>query len=329
MQVPSHGAVPALAAFAGLAVLALAAVPPAHSFPTKPVRILVGFAPGGITDVTARIAAQRLGETWGQQVLVENRAGASGLIAAEAVARAAPDGYTMMVSPQTTTVVAPLILPKVPVDPQRELACVSVIGSTPQLLVVHPALPVKTFADLVAHARANVGKLAFGSGGIGSSPHMGGALLSLSIGAKMIHVPYKGEIPAMTDVIGGSVPMMFVNLPIALPHVQSGKLRALAITSLKRSPLAPEFPTVAESGIPGFDTATWSGLYLPSAASREVIARLSGDLSRAMNHPEARERMAAQGIDRVISTPDECGALIRSDITRWARVVKEADIRAE
>jgi tripartite-type tricarboxylate transporter receptor subunit TctC len=299
-------------------------------YPAKPVRIVVGFAPGGSTDITARIYAQELNKLWGTQVIVDNRPGASGMIAAELTAKAPADGYTWLVSPQTTTVVAPLLYKKIGFDPVKDFAPMGVIGSTPQLLVIHPSLPPKTFREFAAFVKANAQSLSFGSGGFGSTPHMAGELLNLALKVKVAHVPYKGENPGVVDLLGGQIPFMFSNLPVVLPHVQAGKLRALAITSLKRSPLAPEFPTVAESGIPGFDTATWSGLYLPSATPRDLIKRISADMLKISNAPEFRKRMLSQGIDQSeADTPEKHAAYLKTELARWSKVIREADVRAE
>ncbi len=302
----------------------------AQSYPSKAVRIIVGFAPGGSTDLTARIYAQELNKLWGQQVVVDNRAGASGLIGAELTAKAAPDGYTLLVSPQTSIVVAPLILRKVPYDPVRDFATAGVIGSTPQLLVIHPSVPAKNFREFAAFVKVNARTLSFGSGGIGSTPHMAGELLNTSLGVRVTHVPYKGENPGVADLLGGQIPYMFSNFPVVLPHVQAGKLRAVAITSPRRSPLAPEFPTVAESGVPGFDTATWSGLYLPSAAAPELVRRVSGDFQKIQNAPDFRKRMLEQGIDQSTdNTPEKHAAFLKAEFARWGKVIKDAGVKSE
>ena len=316
---------------AALLVAALtAAAAHAQVYPAKPVRILVGFAPGGSTDLTARIYGQELNKLWGTQVIIENRPGASGMIAAELTAKAAPDGYTWLVSPQTSTVVAPLIYKKIGYDPVKDFMPIAVIGSTPQLLVIHPSLPTTTFREFTAFVKANAKNLSYGSGGFGSTPHMAGELLNTSLKVKVAHVPYKGENPGVVDLLGGQIPYMFSNFPVVFPHVQAGKLRALAITSLKRSPLAPEFPTVAESGIPGFDTATWSGLYLPSATSGDLVKRISGDILKISNAPEFRKRMLAQGIDQSdADTPEKHAAFLKSELAKWSRVIQEAGVRAE
>jgi tripartite-type tricarboxylate transporter receptor subunit TctC len=302
----------------------------AQSFPSRSARIVVGFAPGGATDVTARLIALELNKLWGQQVVVDNRPGASGMIGAEIVAKAAPDGYSMLISPQTSIVVAPLLIKKVAYDSQRDFATVAVVGSTPQLLVLHPSLPPQNFREFVAFVKANSKNLSYGSGGIGSTPHMAGELFNASLGVKVTHVPYKGENPGVADLLGGQIPYMFVNFPVAIPHVQAGKLRAVAITSPQRSPLASQFPTVAESGIPGFDTATWNGLYLPAATPRDIITRIHGDVTRLLSTPEMKDRMLKQGIDQsTLNTPEKHAAFVKAEFARWGKVIQDAGIKAE
>jgi len=312
-----------------LIALTAATASVAQTYPAKPVRFLVGYAPGGATDINARIVALKLTEMWGQQVVVENRPGASGTIAAELVAKAAPDGYLLLVAPQTSVVAAPLIFRKVNFDTMKDFAALSIVGSTPLLLVVHPSLPPRTFRDFTAFMKANAANLSYATGGIGSTPHFAAELLSLSLGVKLVHVPYKGENPAVADIIGGQIPLMFSNISAVLPFVKAGRVRALAITSPKRSPLAPEYPTVAESGFPDFDVATWSGLYAPSAIARDLGVRISGDIAKAVRMPDVKERMANQGIDPVGSTPEEHLAYIKSEFTRIGRVAREANIRAD
>lgn len=319
-----------LRALLALAVLSAATALHAQPYPGKTVRILVGFAPGGSTDVTARIIAQELNKLWGQQVVVDNRPGASGMIGAELAAKSPPDGYTMLVSPQTSIVVAPLLFKRMAYDPIKDFAPVAVVGSTPQLMVIHPSLSPKTFKEFAMFAKGNAKQLSYGSGGIGSTPHMAGELLNSALGIRTEHIPYKGEVPALADVIGGQIPFMFSNLPIALPHAKAGKVRALAITSLQRSQLAPEYPTVAESGIPGFDTATWSGLYLPAATPRDLITRVNNDVMKVLNAPEAKQRMMNQGIDQgIANTPEAHAAYVKSEIARWGKVIREAGVKAE
>ncbi len=317
-----------LTAFAALSLAANLAA--AQSFPSRSARIVVGFAAGGATDVTARLLAMELSKSWSQQVVVDNRPGASGMIGAEMVAKAAPDGYTLLVSPQTSIVVAPLLIKKVAYDSIRDFATVSVVGSTPQLLVIHPSLPPKTFREFAAFVKANEKNLSYGSGGIGSTPHMAGELLNSSLGVRVTHVPYKGENPGVTDLLGGQIPYMFVNFPVAIPHVQAGKLHAIAISSPQRSPLAPEFPTVAESGIPGFDTATWNGLYLPAATPRDIITRIHADVTKVLASPDLKDRMLKQGIDQsTLNTPEKHAAFVKAEFARWGKVIRDAGIKSE
>lgn len=303
---------------------------PGSTFPSRAARIVVGFAPGGATDVTARLIAQELGRAWNQQVVVDNRPGASGMIGAEIVAKSTPDGYTLLISPQTSIVVAPLLIKKVAYDSVKDFAPVAVVGSTPQLLLVHPSLPPKTFREFTTFVKANAAKLSFGSGGIGSTPHMAGELFNASLGVRVTHVPYKGENPGVTDLLGGQIPFMFVNFPVAIPHVRGDKLRALAITSPQRSTLAPEFPTVAESGMPGFDTATWNGLYLPAATPRDVLTRIHSDVIRLLAAADMKNRMLKQGIDQSpLNTPEKHAAFVKAEFVRWGKVIRDAAIKAE
>jgi len=301
----------------------------AQTFPTKPVRIVVGYSPGGATDVTARVIAQELNKLWAQQVVVDNRPGASGTIGVELIAKAAPDGHNLLISPQTSVVTAPLIFRKVRFDTMKDLAAAGIIGSTPLMLFVHPSLPPGNFKEFSAFVKANQATLSYATGGVGSTPHLANELLNLSLGIKLVHVPYKGENPGVADVIGGQVPMMFANLPVVLPHIKAGKLKALAVTSPKRSPLAPEYPTIAESGLPGFDIATWMGLYAPAATPADIISRLNRDLNKVLAPPEFRQRMLDQGLDPAGGTPEQHVAYLKSEFKTIGRIVKEANIRAD
>jgi len=301
----------------------------AQNFPVKSVRILVGFAPGGGTDVVSRILAQRLGEMWGQNVIVDNRPGASGMIAGDLVAKAPADGYTLLVSPQTSLAVAPALYGKAPYDTVRDFAPITLAGSSPLLMVVHPSFPPKTFAEFVTLAKKGGAPLTYGSGGVGSSPHMAGELLSAALRIKMNHVPYKGENPALADAIGGQIPIMFGNLPVALPHVKSGKLRGLANTATTRSPLAPEIPTVAESGIKDYSIATWSAVLGPAGMPPDLVVRIQRDIARVVNQPENRERLVNMGVDIIANTPEEFSVFLRAEVVRYAKVIKDAGIKAE
>jgi len=301
----------------------------AQAYPTKPVRIVVGFSPGGATDIIARIVAQRLTEAWGQSVIVENRPGASGMIGAELVSKTAPDGYTLLMSPQTSMAVAPNIFAKIAYDPVRDFAAVTMPASAPMLLVVHPSLPVTSFQQFVALAKSHPGRLSFGSGGIGTGPHMSGELLKTLLGLKIVHVPYKGEGPAITDVIAGQIPFILGTLPAVIQHVQSGRLRGVAVTTARRTSLAPQFPTIAESGLAEFDTAIWLGMFAPAGTSREIVNRIYSDTARLLGSQEAQDKLAQQGLEPVASTPEQFSAYLKAELVKWGKVVKAANVRVE
>lgn len=312
-------------------VMVAAGVGPAHAqsaaYPARPVRIVVPFAPGGGVDVTARILAQRLTERTGQSFFVENRTGASGIIGVEHVAKSPPDGYTLLVGSQTTQAVVPAIY-KVSYDTARDFAPVTVIATSPLLIVVHPSLPVKSVKDLIALARARPGQLTFGAAA-GGTPHMAGELFKLMAKVDMLFVPYKGEGPAVNDTMGGQISMVFSNLPVVLPHARSGRLRPVAVTTAQRVSTASDIPTVAESGLPGFEAATWFGLVAPAAVPRDIIARLNAESAAALNVPEVKERMAAQGLFVVANSVEQFAELLKSEIPRWAKVVRDAGIKPQ
>ncbi|HTE14500.1 MAG TPA: tripartite tricarboxylate transporter substrate binding protein [Burkholderiales bacterium] len=301
----------------------------AQGFPAKPVRIVVGFAPGGATDLLARILGQNLSDAWKQSVVVDNRGGAAGTIGAEAVAKAAADGYTLLVSPQSSLVIAPSIYSKLTYDPLRDFAPVIELGYSPLLLVAHPSVPGRTFKEFAQFARAQPKSMNFGSGGPGTVLHLTGELLNTALGVRMTHVPYKGENPALIDVMGGQVAFMFCNLPIGLPYSRAGKLRALAIATRSRSPLAPDIPTFIESGVADFEAAVWNGLYAPARTSREVVARINADVVKVLNTPDVKERIAAQGITVVGGTPEQLAALLKLELVKWTKVVKASGVTVE
>jgi tripartite-type tricarboxylate transporter receptor subunit TctC len=273
--------------------------------------------------------AEALSTRWGQSVAVENRTGASGMLAADQVVRAAADGYTLLVSPQTSIAVAPQIVPKPLYDPMKDLTPITILTSTPMLLVAHPSFPAATFAEFVAYVRANPGKVSFASGGMGSSPHMTSELLNMELKLKTVHVPYRGEQPAIADVMGNQVGVLFANIPAVIGQVQAGKLKALVSTGEKRSPLAPEVPTIVESGAGNIVTATWNGLYGPAGMAPELVQKIAADATQALNDGAVRERLVAAGSDMVLNTPQQFQAYLRSEVTRWGQVIKAADIKPE
>jgi len=307
---------------------ALFALPAAaQQYPAKAVRLVVPFPPGGGVDVTARILAQRLSDRTGQSFIVDNRAGASGIIGTEAVVKAVPDGYTMLVGSQTTHCVVPAIY-KVNYSTARDLVGVTEIAKSPMLLLVHPQLPVKNADDLIKLARARPGQLTFGAAH-GATIHMAAELLKIMAKIDMMLIPYKGEGPAIVDVMGGQVMLMFSNMPVSLPQVKSGRLRVLAVTSAQRVPTLPEVPTIAESGLPGYEAATWFGMFAPSAVPREIVAKLNADAVAGLNTPEVKERMAGQGYFVVASGVEPFAEFIGKEIPRWAKVVKTANIQPQ
>jgi tripartite-type tricarboxylate transporter receptor subunit TctC len=300
----------------------------ATRYPERPIKIVVGFAPGGGTDVAARVVAQKLTESLGQSVLVENRPGASGMIADEAVAKAAPDGYTLMLGTQTTLAVAPALYRKFNLDPSKEFVGISMAGISPLAMVVPPSLPAQSIKDVIAMAKAKPGSLNFGSGGVGTTPHMAGELFALEAGLKIVHVAYRGEAPAINDLLGGQLHFMFANLSATIGNIRAGTLRALAVTSPKRTPAAPDIPTVAETALPGFDAATWFSVVAPAGTPRDIVVKLNSELKRQLVTPDTQRRFVELGMSSETSTPEELDAYIKSEIAKWSKVIKGANIPA-
>ena len=315
-----------LALAAGLPAIESAAQ--TAKYPDRPVKMMVGFTAGGGTDVVARILAQKMSETIGQTVFVENRPGASGLLAVEAVAKSPPDGYTLLMGTQTTYAVAPTLYRKTSIDPSRDFAGISMSAVSPLVLVVHPSVPAQSVKDVIAMAKAKAGTLNFGSGGLGTTPHMTGELFQSVAGIRMAHFAYRGEAPAINDLLGGQIPLMFANLSAVIGNVRAGQLRALAVTSAQRAPAAPEIPTVAESGLPGFETSTWFALVAPAGTPPDVLARLNAEVKRALAQGDVKQRFAGLGMTAEDSTPEGLDAYIKSEIAKWTKVIKDADIKA-
>lgn len=314
----------------GLAAVALGPVAFAQSdaFPVKPVRVLVGFPAGSSTDVATRVMAQRMGQLLGQQVIVENRAGASSNIAARAVATAPADGHTLFVGTIANTINATLQAAS-SVDISKELLPVAMMGSVPNLLVVHPSLGVDTVDQLIAKAKAEPGRITFASSGNGTSPHLSGELLAHMAGVRMLHVPYKGSSPAVVDLLAGQVLSMFSPASTVLPHIRDGKLKALASTGLKRASSMPDLPTVDELGLKGFETSVWFGINAPRGTPAAVIERLRQAVQAAQDAPEVQAQFRAQGIELVRAGPAEYATQIRSETDKWARIIKAANVQAE
>jgi tripartite-type tricarboxylate transporter receptor subunit TctC len=311
-----------------LAAITLAAPAPAQQYPVKPVRLIVAFAPGGPLDIHARIVGQKLSESWGQQVVIDNRTGASGTIGADLVAKAPADGYTALAN-ASVHVIVPSLIAKLPYDPIRDFTPVTVMGSAPLLLVVTPTLPAKTVRELAALGKARPGALTFGSGGNGTSTHLSGEFLKTVLGIKMTHIPYKGTGPALIDVMAGHVPMMFSSVTAAIELVKSGRLRPVAITSAKRYPQLPGVPTFSESGYPQLVIGSWYAIWLPARAPESVASKLHADIARVLNLPEVRNRIIELGGEPVGNTPAEFDAFQRAEMARWAKVIRDSGAKAE
>ncbi|MBI3068345.1 MAG: tripartite tricarboxylate transporter substrate binding protein [Betaproteobacteria bacterium] len=316
-------------ASAGNAVLAQApARDAAQTYPSRPIRWIVPFPPGGAADIVSRAIGQKLGERWGQQIVIDNRPGAGGSLGTEIAARATPDGYTVIVVPATFTTY-PSLYRKLAYDPVRDFAPVTLVSSSALILVVHPAVAAKSVHELIALAKARPGQLNYASSGIGASAHLAAELFKSMVGVSIVHVPYKGQPPAMIDLISGQIHMMFPNVPVALPHVKAGKLRALAVTTLKRAASLPELPTMADSGLAGFEVNQWTGLVAPAGAPKSIIAKLHGEVVRALQQPDVHRTLSNHGFEPVGNTPQEFAAYIKAEIAKWGKVIKEAGIRAE
>ena len=301
---------------------------PAQDYPSKPVRIVVPFAPGGATDVLARIVGQKLGERSGQPVIVENRAGAGGNIGAEQVAKSAPDGYTLLLGGVPHAISASLFS-KLPYDLPKDLVAIAEVASFPSAIVLHPSLPANSVKELIALARARPGQLSFGSAGNGSPNHFALELFKTMAGVAMVHVPYKGSGQLIGDLLAGHVQLASMGLPVAIPHVQSGKLRAIAATGAERSPLLPEVPTVSEAGLPGFEVTSWYGVFGPAGLPADVVAKLNVEIGSIVTAPDVKERLAALGAEPSVKTPDQFGQYVREEVTKWAKVVKDSGAKDE
>jgi tripartite-type tricarboxylate transporter receptor subunit TctC len=301
----------------------------AQQYPAKPIRMIIGFPPGGGTDIIGRIVGMRLSENLRQQILPDNRGGASGQIGAELAAKAPPDGYTVMMAHIAAMSILPSLYPKLPYDPVRDFTPVTLVATSPNVVIVHPSLPARSIKGLIALAKARPGQIHYESSGIGTVQHLAGELFKLQAKVNLVHVPYKGGGPAIIDMVAGHVQLGFDVVPVAGPQIKAGKLRALGVTTAKRSALFPELPTVVESGVPGFDLSTWWGLVAPAGVGKEVVARLHGETVKVLALADVKERIAAAGADIVGNSPEEFGTFIRNERAKYARIVKDANIKIE
>jgi tripartite-type tricarboxylate transporter receptor subunit TctC len=301
----------------------------AQDYPRKPVRLIVPFAPGGGNDTVARAIAQNVGASLGQPVIVDNRAGAGGVVGAELAAKSPPDGYTLFLGGVGSHAVHPNQHARLPYDPVGDFAPISLIASAPSVLVVHPSVAAGTLGEFTALAKAHPGKLNYASNGNGSSAQLAAVMYESMAGVRMVHVPYKGLAPALADLLGGEVQAMFSSVVAIVPHIKAGRLRALAVTGKRRSPLLPELPTIAESGLPDYEAGSWYGILAPAGTPREIVSKLHGEVVRALAQPEIRERLAGEGAELIGSTPEEFAAHIGSELARMGKLVRGAGIRLE
>ena len=301
----------------------------AQGYPAKPVRVIIPFTAGSAVDTVARVIGQRLSDAWKQQVVNDNRVGAAGIIGTEIAAKSLADGYTLYLGNDAILAVNPAMYRKLPYDSLRDFAAITHVANIPLVLIAHPSFPVKTVKELIALARARPGEINYASGGAGSAQHIPMEMLKAMTGINIVHVPYKGIGPGFADVLGGQVPIMFAGMSNIVPHLKPGRVRAIAVGSAKRSPAQPDIPTVAESGVPGFEYAAWTGYFAPAGAPKDVVAKLHGDITQALSTAEVRERLSNLGFELVGSTPEALGDKLKIDITRLGKLIRDAGIRAE
>ena len=302
----------------------------AAAWPEKPIRLIVPYPPGGATDVIGRVMAQRLSGVLGQNVIVDNRGGAGGNIGADAVAKAAPDGYTLLMGAVTShSIMSTLEKSTIKYNFEKDLVPISIVGSVPLVFVVHPSVPVKTLKELITYAKSKPGELSFASSGAGAPQRLAAEMFKRSAGVEMIHVPYKGSGPAMTDLMGGQVLTMVETVPAALPHIRSGKLRALAVTTPQRISMLPDVPTAGEAGMPGFEVSSLFGILAPAGTPRDIVARLNSEITRLLGQPEVQAQLLAQGAYSVTTTPEQAAARVHQEVEMWAKVIKEANVKPD
>jgi tripartite-type tricarboxylate transporter receptor subunit TctC len=328
----SINVIKSLARMTGACVVAAAVVAPmaaaAQAFPSQPVRIVVPFPPGATTDILARLLANELAQGWGQPVVVENRAGASGTIFSEQLTRTPADGYTLMLT-ATHHVINPGLYKNLKYDTRTDFTPLAQIAAVPNVLVVHPSFPARTASELIRYAKAHPGEVNFGSSGTGGSNHLSGELFKSMAGVEMVHIPYKGAAPALNDLLGGQIPVMFDSVPGVLQHIQAGKIRALGVTSLKRSPALPNVPTIDEAAIKGFDSTAWFGLYGPAGMKPELVAKVSADVRQALQSEGIRKNFAQQGAEPGTMTQPQFASFVDAEITKWSKVIADANVKIE
>jgi tripartite-type tricarboxylate transporter receptor subunit TctC len=313
----------ALAAFAGPHALA------AETFPTKPIRIIVAYTPAGTTDILARLVGQKMNEAWGQPVIVDNRAGAAGNIGTEVAARATPDGYTLIMGTAGTHGINVSLYRKLGWHPVKDFAPVSLVAMVPNIMVVNNSLPVKSVKEFIAHVKTNPGKLSYGSPGNGSTAHLSMELFKSMTGSNIVHIPYKGSAGVLADVMGGQIAVTIDNMPPYIPQVKAGKIRALAVSTAKRSSAMPDLPSIAEAGVPGYDSGAWFGLLAPAGTPKAVVDKLSAETARIIRMPDINRRISEQGAEPVGGKPEEFAALIKSEIAKWAKVIQDAKVELQ
>lgn len=319
-----------LVATAAALVFSFGASATSGPYPTKPIRLVVPYAAGGASDVLARIIGPKLGEALGQQIVVDNRGGGGGVLGSDLVAKAPPDGYTLVLANVATHAINTSLYSKMPYDPAKDFAPITLVATGPTLLVVNPAMPVKTLSELLGYARENPGRVNFASAGVGTTQHLAGELLKMKTGVQIVHVPYKGGGPALADLLGGQVQMMFPNIPPVQPFVRAGKLRAIAVASTKRWPTMPDIPTVAEAAnLDGFDISTWFGILAPAGTPADIVRKLHGAIVEVVSTPEMRARLANEGLEPLSNTPEAFARYIREQEAKWARLVKASGARID
>ena len=319
----------AVAALSGPALAQTASTGPAQAYPVKPIRMVVHFPPGGPTDLVARAVGQKFTEAWGQQVVIDNRPGAGGVVGVESVVRAPPDGYTLLFATGGSMSIAPALIAKLPYNVFSDLAPIGLVVINPQILVLHPSVPANSVRELVKLAKAKPGQINYASVGPGSPNHLGVEMLKFMTGIDMVHIPYKGTAPAVTDVLAGHVSLMFNSMPSVLQHVKSGRLKGIAVGSAKRSPAAPAIPTVAESGVPGFEYVTWYGMFAPAATPKDIVSKLNGELVRVLHDKDVAQRLEREGAEPAPGTPEQLARYMRSEHEQWKKTIAAAKIRIE